>query len=205
MRKDNAELFETIRSSLKGNGPRKATEKGLWKRFGTRCAALVLDSSGFTRATRGGGILHFLECLVRLRDIVEEAFDRHGALTFRPEADNIYAEFETVDQAFQASVEANRDLAAADIMLTDAEPFSICIGIGFGEFLRSRSQGVFGDEMNLASKLGEDIAAGGEILLTESAYRAISAGHKKHFDMRSIFISNIPLSYYHMSVPLRNP
>jgi class 3 adenylate cyclase len=47
------------------------------------------------------------------------------------------------------------------------------IGIGFGETLIIGQHDMFGPEMNLACKLGEDVAATKEILLTEAAYSAL--------------------------------
>jgi class 3 adenylate cyclase len=58
-----------------------------------------------------------------------------------------------------------------------AEPVGqseLCIGIGFGRILQLDDD-AFGDEVNLAYKLGEDIAKGREILITASAAERTSA------------------------------
>jgi adenylate cyclase len=49
-----------------------------------------------------------------------------------------------------------------------------CIGIGFGRVLLL-SNDLFGDEVNVAYKLGEDVARSGEILVSEAAHAAIVA------------------------------
>lgn len=74
--------------------------------------------------------------------------------------------------------------------------FGVCMGIGFGDVLRSRSEGVFGNEMNLASKPGEDLAGKGEVLLTESAYQEISEEYRTDVIARKANISGVELSYY---------
>lgn len=50
--------------------------------------------------------------------------------------------------------------------------------------------------MNLASKLGEDLAGNGEILLTESAYQEISDEYRRDIITRKSHISGVELSYY---------
>lgn len=45
----------------------------------------------------------------------------------------------------------------------------LCSGIGYGELLRIEENDVWGDEVNIASKLGEDLAKESEIYLSEAA------------------------------------
>ena len=63
-----------------------------------------------------------------------------------------------------------RDACAAHSAARPPNDFvGIAIGIGFGSILDLDGEDFFGDEVNLASKLGEDIATGGEVLLTDAA------------------------------------
>ena len=48
------------------------------------------------------------------------------------------------------------------------EQILLCLGIGYGRILRIGDEEIFGAEVNAASKLGEDIAGPGEILITDS-------------------------------------
>ena len=157
---------------------------------------LVLDSSGFTQNTQESGILSYLACIVRLRDMMEPILTRFDCISWRAATDNVFAEFETVDGALSAALEVQRAVSAANIQVHDSAKFGVCIGIGFGDVLRSLSEGVFGDEMNLASKLGEDLAGNGEVLLTESAYQEISGEYRIDISARKANISGVELSYY---------
>jgi class 3 adenylate cyclase len=47
------------------------------------------------------------------------------------------------------------------------EQILLGVGLGFGDMLQIGEEDVFGAEVNAASKLGEDIAKGGDILVTE--------------------------------------
>ena len=49
----------------------------------------------------------------------------------------------------------------------------LCVGIGHGRVLKIGDSDVFGHEVNLASKLGEDTAKGHEILVTRAFRDAI--------------------------------
>ena len=192
-------VFDAIRGLIRCGVAPEAMERELWDRVSTRAAVLVCDSCGFTRITQARGVVHFLTCITRARDVLRPVFERHGAWSFRAEADNVYSEFDTVDQAFETAVEANAALADAKIMLTDDERFGICIGIGYGRVLRAGREGVFGHEMNLASKLGEDLAKGGEVLLTEAALARLSPQHTGQFDVRHTEISGVAVTYHGMT------
>lgn len=104
--------------------------------------------------------------------------------------------FVTADGALGAALEIQRSVRTAEIQVHNREIFGVCIGIGFGDVLSSRSEGVFGNEMNLTSKLGEDLAGKGEVLLTESAYEAISEENRNDTIGRKTTISGVELSYY---------
>lgn len=191
------DLFTAIRQlTISGINP-KMRENELWEEYGVMQALVVLDSSGFTRVTREKGILHFLTCIVQMRDIIRPIFHEHSCNTYRCEADNIYAEFDSPSQALEASLEANRALRENGLMLMGDEPFQVCIGIGYGLVLRSgTSDGCFGDEMNLASKLGEDTAEGREILLTKAAYAKLTEEQQKIFEKKEAQVSGVGFPYY---------
>jgi len=149
-------------------------ERELIERYRDTCALLVLDSSGFTRLTREHGIVHFMSLVVAMRDIAIPIVLGHGALTAWPEADNCYAVFRTAGAAVRAAVGIQIATAAENAKRPEASRLWVSIGVGFGEVLRIGDENVWGDEMNLACKLGEDTAGPREILVTDAAHRAAS-------------------------------
>jgi class 3 adenylate cyclase len=189
-------LFDCIRRFSGQRSDRSRLEADVWDKYGSRCAMLVLDSSGFTRSTQESGILSYLMCIVRLRDMMEPILARFDCISWRAATDNVFAEFKTADGALEAALEIQRSVSAANIQVQNSGKFGVCIGIGFGDALRSRSEGVFGNEMNLASKLGEDLADVGETLLTEAAYQEISDEYRNDIIARRTNISGVELSYY---------
>ena len=63
-------LFETLKEMIdRGTVPNDRADE-IWRRYGQQVAVLILDSSGFSRVSQQLGIIHFLERLVIMRDIV---------------------------------------------------------------------------------------------------------------------------------------
>ena len=189
------ELFRAIMRAGRA-GKIQEAEAGLWERFGAECAMLVLDSTGFVRATQARGIVHFLNLFLRMRETVLPVFERHRCLAWRSGADNLFAEFAAADEALDAAAAAHLAVEEAGLMLDESEPYRVCIGIGFGRVLKAGPKGVFGDEMNLASKLGEDIAGGGETLLTENAYKHLRRRRAAAFEKRESVVSGNAITCY---------
>ena len=75
------------------------------------------------------------------------------------------------------------------------EPWGVAIGIGYGQMLDGGDEGMYGHEVNLSYKLGEDIASAGEILLTDKSYQSLTiSGYK--FESCSRNVSHYLIDYY---------
>ncbi|RAK64407.1 adenylate/guanylate cyclase domain-containing protein [Phenylobacterium kunshanense] len=141
--------------------------------FTQRRAVMVLDMSGFSRTTQVHGIVSFLLMIHQMRFLAVPTIEACGGTMVKAEADNLYCLFERVEQAVAASREIMRQLATVNVLLPATRRLYASIGIGFGDLLVLGAHDLFGDEVNLASKLGEDVAQGGMILLTEAARRQL--------------------------------
>lgn len=190
------DLFPSIRDVTGRGLLTPLIEEDIWNRFGKKCAIMVLDSSGFTLHTRESGIINYLSCIIRLRDIIRPELARNGCTAMRFHSDDVFAEFTTADEALAAALDVHRAVRAGGIEVRSGCGLGVCTGIGYGEVLCSVSEGVFGDQMNLASKLGEDLAKENEILLTSEAYQAIARESRPGFIRRRTTISGVELSYY---------
>ena len=134
---------------------------------------MIIDQDGFTRRVLHRGTAVALAAIWRMRRLIIPILRQHGGEVFKVDADNLYAYFEKVEEALEAATAAHRFLAKED--RRKADPLKICIGIGFGElYYISSEDDYYGPQVNLASKLGEDIADGGETLVTDEALAAIS-------------------------------
>lgn len=137
--------------------------------FGQEKAVLVLDMSGFCRTAREQSIIFVLSMIQQMRRILTPCVEKQGGQLIKAEADNLFCLFDTVADALQACGEMQNCLIEANKTLPEHCRLDVSIGIGYGYILNIENKDLFGDEVNLASKLGEDIARAGEILLTENA------------------------------------
>ena len=189
-------LFGSIRAFAESGDDVVEWEKHIWDKFGCRRAVLVLDSTGFTRVTRSHGIVHYLMTITKLRDIVTEVLEDYQCTHSRAAADNIHANFHKPIHAYDAAVAVNSALRDHQLMTTESEPFTVGIGVGYGELLDSGAEGLYGSEMNFASRLGEDIAEGREILLTEAAWAGLPSAKQSQFEERHFGFADHSLPYY---------
>ena len=98
-----------------------------------------------------------------------------GGRVVKTEADNVFATFDDVPQALATARAIQRSLDAANTFLPEDWDLHAAIGIGYGPLLLVGEDDLFGSEMNIASKLGEDVAGRGEILLSSAARERVEA------------------------------
>ncbi len=170
------ELRELLRRYNERPGERQAVVAEIEQRFLRPAAILVLDSSGFTRTVRRNGIVHFLALLERLERTVSPLIAASGGRILRTEADNIFAVFDAPERALAAARDIMRTVQTVNEALPEADELDVSIGIGNGPVLLVGDDDLYGDEMNLACKLGEDLARRGEVLVTAQAHAALRGG-----------------------------
>jgi class 3 adenylate cyclase len=163
--------------------------------FSEQKAILILDMSGFCRTTHLYGIVSFLLMIHQMQLICRPCVEQNNGVVVKADADNLFCIFDTVTGAIGAGQEIIEHLNTANKVLPVERHLYAAMGIGYGKILNIADQDVFGDEVNLASKLGEDIAKMGEILLT-SAARAEIAGADIQTPEITISVSGISLTYY---------
>ena len=169
-------------------------------RFAETHAVLVLDMCGFSRLTMRYGITHFLAMIHRLHGLVAPLVAAAGGRVVKTEADNVFAVFPDVAPAVGTARAIQRRLAAANVFLPDDWDLHASIGIGYGELLMVGGDDLFGGEMNLASKLGEDVAGSGETLLTDAAYQRLARATKTSapsgYESRDVPVSSMVIRAY---------
>jgi adenylate cyclase len=160
------------------------------QRFERTIGIMVVDSCGFTRTVHACGIIPFLANLERVARLIIPCITRHGGRLLKREADNLFAVFPDPTSALRAALESCQHVEIANEPLPAADEMHVAIGLGYGKLLVLDDQDLFGDEMNLACKLGEDLADHGEILLTSAAHAAL-LNPPCHFEPRTYSISGV--------------
>lgn len=173
---------------------RQQIEAELWHAFGAEYAVFVLDMSGFSLLTRKYGIVHYLSMVRRMQLTTEPIVKSYGGSMIKYEADNCLAVFPDPLSAVNAGIAMQHAFEASNLLTSDDLDIHIAIGIDYGKLLVIGHEDCFGDPVNRASKIGEDIAAGGEILITKEAMDMIpqEAGIKARTMSVSISGLNIP-------------
>jgi len=172
---------------------RTKIEKTLWDTFGEEQAVFVLDMSGFTRLTRKFGIIHYLSMVRRMQLTSGPIVQSYDGYMLKYDADNCFALFPNPLGAVNAAIAMQHAFDAANILTPDDLDIRIACGIDYGKILVVGNEDCFGDAVNRASKLGEDIAEAGDILVTKEAMGMIApeAGIKAHGIQISISGVNI--------------
>jgi len=155
---------------------RQWIEQVLWRDFGCRKLVFVLDMSGFSLLTRKYGIIHYLSLIKQMHRIALPIIHKHDGIVVKFEADNCFAMFDDALPAVQASIELNDAFNTINEYSEDPFDIRISIGMDYGEVLLTGGPDYYGDAVNRASKLGEDVACPGEIFLTESAFAQLPSG-----------------------------
>jgi class 3 adenylate cyclase len=163
--------------------------------FGQDRAIMVLDMSGFSRTTKRHGIVPFLLMIHQMQLVACPCVQEEGGVLVKAEADNLFCLFSSVADAIRASQKITRHLRTANRLLPEDHRLYVAIGIGFGRVLNIEEHDLFGDEMNLACKLGEDVGQMGQILLTAAARAQLG---DTPIDCREeiVSISGLDLPYY---------
>lgn len=152
---------------------RQKIEKKIWDQYGTERVVFVLDMSGFSLLTRKYGIVHYLSMVRRMQLTTEPIIESFQGKIIKFEADNCFAIFPDVLPAINAAISLQLAFEAANLITSDDLDVHIACGIDHGKILMVDNEDFFGDPVNRACKLGEDVAAAGEILVTREAMRRV--------------------------------
>lgn len=164
-------LARLIAERLEPGADRERVDRRIWDLFGERWCIMFTDLSGFSRGVEKFGIIHFLQTIHESERLLIPVLEEHDGILLKVEGDSFFAIFRNVRKAVQCSVAMQQVLADYNVNREPEEQVLLCVGLGVGDVLRIGDSDVFGAEVNSASKLGEDVAEAGEILVTEAVAR----------------------------------
>lgn len=177
-----ARLTRLIEQRLAPDADKDAVDESIWNVFGEEWAIMFTDLSGFSRGVEKFGIIHFLQTIFESERLLIPIIEDNDGILIKAEGDSFLVIFRRCACAVQAAVEMQRVLAGYNVDKEAEEKVLLCLGIGFGKILKIGDADVFGQQVNATSKLGEDTAKSGDILLTspgKQQYEAeVAAGAK---------------------------
>ena len=175
---------------------RRQIEDSLWDEFGAEYAVFVLDMSGFSLLTRKYGIVHYLSMVRRMQMTTEPIVKSYGGFMIKYEADNCFAVFPEPLAAVNAGIAMQHAFSAENLLTSSDLDIHISCGIDYGKILVVGREDCFGDPVNRASKMGEDLAVAGEILITKEAMQMIPANAGIKTREMNVSISGITIPAY---------
>ena len=175
---------------------RQKIETSLWEEFGAEYAVFVLDMSGFSLLTRKYGIVHYLSMVRRMQMTTEPIVKSYGGFMIKYEADNCFAVFPDPLAAVNAAIAMQHAFSSENLLTSEDLDIHISCGIDYGKILIVGHEDCFGDPVNRASKMGEDLAVAGEILVTKEAMDMIPAAAGLKAREMNVSISGITIPAY---------
>jgi class 3 adenylate cyclase len=103
--------------------------------------------------------------MTKCHDALEKIVTRHGGVTLSDKADNLMLLFPDPLKAAACSIEMHRWLKRRNKGVPAQKQYNICVGIHHGSLLRFAND-AYGPAVNVAFKLGEDIAAKDELIVS---------------------------------------
>lgn len=187
--------------------PEKAEEvrQRIWDKFGTKGAVFISDMASFSSTSRKVGVCHFLKMIHRTRQIVAPVIEANRGVLLKCDADNCYAFFKSADDAIRASFDVNGALYEANDSFDIGEQVNLSVGIDFGRVLLIGDIEFFGDPVNTASKLGEDLATRNEILVTRRAIENSNFEIPELAERMVARISEIEIQYVRLPMTENSP
>jgi adenylate cyclase len=171
-------------------------ERRIHEVFELERAVLALDMSGYSLSVRRDGVLSHLCKIRRMQQRVAPLIERFDGEVVRELADNILAAFPEPAKAVQAALAINHAVHLSQQGPASEALLSVSIGIDYGKLLLISGHDCFGDPVNIAFKLGEEVARAGEILITEKAMRALGESAGCPFEALRVSLSGVEVLAY---------
>lgn len=165
---DTEELAALLAARRKPDADQALLDAQIFTRFGQTKAVMFTDLVGFSRRVEEFGILHFLQLIQESEALFLPLIAKQNGVCLKREGDSLMVLFDRAKDALDAAcalVQATQNL---NLGRSAADRIEVCIGLGHGELLVIDGKEAWGAEVNAASKLGEEVAQGGDVLATES-------------------------------------
>ncbi len=172
-------------------------EAQLWARWGVQRTVLVQDMSGFSRLVRRWGIVHYLTMVRQMQILTRPLVQAMGGEVVKYEADNLYASFLDPESAVLAARAINAAFRTYNLTQPVDKDIHVSIGIASGRILLLPGQDFFGDAVNIACKLGEDLAERGQVLIEDDSFSLLGKETQAGFESAQWEISGLSLSGWH--------
>lgn len=169
---EQSELWKLLNERAAPSADVEDVDRRIWEKYGDEGAIMFTDLAGFSRRSAELGITHFLQIIHQSQILLRPVIEKRNGTVFEVVGDSMLIWFPTIHEALQCSVEMQDACQHYNSNLEPAHQILLCLGIGYGRVLRVGNSRLAGREVNVASKLGEDIAEAYEVLISDDARKA---------------------------------
>lgn len=175
-------LWKMIAARAKTGADVAEIDQRIWDLFGEEWTVVFTDLAGFSRNVEEFGIVHFLQVIWEHTELLAPVIADHDGLLLKTEGDSMLLLFRRPSRAIDCARAMLHACAQVNQRRKPEDQILLCVGIGHGRVLRIGDEEVWGREVNAASKLGEDTAKAGEILVTSALRDALAAAPAYRFE-----------------------
>lgn len=122
-----------------------------------------------------------MSVLLHRRQVLEDQIRRHRGRIFSGAGDSVLAEFSSAIDTVRCALDSQRLLQDINAEDSAERQLTFRIGINLGDVIATEDGNLYGDCVNLASRL-ESVAKPGGICLSEEAYRQVRQCNDFDFD-----------------------
>jgi class 3 adenylate cyclase len=175
---------------------RSDIERFIWESYEREMAVLALDMSSFSLSVRRNGVISHLCHIRRMQLLTEPIVHQFGGQVLKYEADNLLAVFDEAPQAVAAAVAMSDAVAASPDWCSCVPKLAVSIGIDWGPMLVLPGEDCFGDAVNIAFKLGEDVAGPAEVLITDRVRQRLGGDLPFRLTEQHLSVAGFDLTVY---------
>lgn len=174
-------LNKLLAERARPGSDKKAIDAQIWELFGEEWAVMFTDLAGFSRNTEAFGITHFLQVIYESFRLFIPVVEQTGGFLLKVEGDSMLVIFRNAESALRCAISMQHAATAYNISRDDAEKVLVSIGMGFGRVLKFGDQDIYGQELNVACKLGEDLGVDGTIQCSDNFRNAVKGLNMARF------------------------
>ena len=145
------------------------------ERFRRPITVLFADIVGSTAYFERYGDISGLAMVHNFNHLAGKAVEEHAGRVIKKIGDGIMATFEETERCVQASIEIQRRLKEVNASNEDGHRFAVRIGLHHGTGIVRSDNDVFGDVVNVASRI-QSLAQPGQILVSDTVREKIADG-----------------------------
>jgi adenylate cyclase len=181
-----ARLSQLIAERAERGSDTAAIDQRIWDLFGEDWTIVFTDLAGFSRRVEEFGIIHFLQIIHEHKRLLLPLVLEHDGFLVKAEGDSLLLLFRKAHRALECSIAMMTVCERENARRRPEEQILLCAGIGCGPVLRIGDEDVWGREVNAASKLGEDHAKAGEVLVTDAVRARLAEEGVGNFELEPL-------------------